>query len=147
MSKELREMLAGYIDGELSDKDRLAFEDELKVNQELRAELEEFVKLKEVTGSMTYADLPDEVWENYWQSIYKKTERGLGWIFFSIGAIVLVFAGLFQIMSHLYSDPTVPLLIKTAVTILLLGAVILLVSFSRERLFAYKRDRYKEVTK
>ena len=147
MSKELREMLAGYIDGELSDNDRLAFEEELKVNQELRAEMEEFMKLKEVTGIMTYADLPDEVWENYWQSLYKKTERSLGWIFFSIGAIVLVFAGLFQIMTELYSDPTVPLFIKTAVTILLLGAVILLVSFSRERLFAYKRDRYKEVNK
>ncbi len=147
MSKDIREMLAGYVDGELPENDRLTFERELSVDAELRAELEEFMKLKNITGVMTYADLPDEVWENYWQSLYKKTERGLGWILFSIGAIVLIFAGLFQIMNELYADPNVPLFIKISVTALILGAVILFVSFSRERIFAYKRDRYKEVKK
>ncbi len=147
MSNNMREMLAGYVDGELPENDRLAFEKELDTNPELRAELEEFMNLKEVTGIMTYADLPDEVWENYWQSLYKKTERSLGWILFSVGAIVLIFTGLFQIMNELYADSSVPLLIKISVTALILGAVILFVSFGRERIFAYKRDRYKEVKK
>ena len=145
MSKNIRELLAGYVDGELPEADRLAFENELKVNAELRAELEEFVKLKEITGIMTYADLPDEVWENYWQSLYKKLERGFGWIFFSLGAIALLVYGLFEFLSELYINPTIPLIIKISITILLIGVIILLVSFSRERLFAYKRDRYKEV--
>ena len=105
------------------------------------------MKLKELTGILTYADLPDEVWENYWQSLYKKLERGFGWILFSIGAIVLLFFGLFQFLSELYYSPTTPIIVKISVTALLLGAIILLVSFSRERLFAYKRDRYKEVNK
>ena len=145
MSKNIRELLAGYVDGELPEADRLAFENELKVNAELRAELEEFVKLKEITGIMTYADLPDEVWENYWQSLYKKLERGFGWIFFSLGAIALLVYGLFEFLSELYINPTIPLIIKISITVLLIGVIILLVSFSRERLFAYKRDRYKEV--
>ena len=105
------------------------------------------MKLKALTGVMTYADLPDEVWDSYWQSLYKKLERGFGWILFSIGAIVLLFFGVYQILSDLYLNPSTPLFIKIAVTALLLGAIILLVSFSRERLFAYKRDRYKEVRK
>lgn len=147
MSKDKREMLAGYVDGELPENERLAFEKELADNPELRAELEEFMKLKELTGILTYADLPDEVWENYWQSLYKKLERGFGWILFSIGAIVLLFFGLFQFLSELYYSPTTPIIVKISVTALLLGAIILLVSFSRERLFAYKRDRYKEVNK
>ncbi len=147
MSKDKRELLAGYVDGELSDEERLAFEKDLADSTELRAELEEFLRLKEMTGIMTYADLPDEVWENYWQSLYKKLERGFGWIFFSVGAIALLFYGVFQFLSELYMNPTTPIFIKIAVTTLLLGVIILLVSFSRERLFAYKRDRYKEVNK
>ncbi len=105
------------------------------------------MNLKEMTGIMTYADLPDEVWENYWQSMYKKLERGFGWIFFSVGAIALIFYGMFQFLSEIYQNPTIPIFIKIATAVLILGAIILLVSFSRERLFAYKRDRYKEVKK
>ncbi|MDD3732187.1 MAG: zf-HC2 domain-containing protein, partial [candidate division Zixibacteria bacterium] len=89
MDKHLHELLAGYVDGELSDDERRAFETALVTDPELRRELEEFKKLKEVTGLMTYADLPEEVWENYWQSLYRKLERGFGWIFMSLGAIIL----------------------------------------------------------
>lgn len=147
MSKNKRELLAGYVDGELSDDERIAFELDLANNADLQIELEEFMKLKEMTGIMTYADLPDEVWENYWQSLYKKLERGFGWIFMSLGAITLLFYCMFQFLSELYNNQTTPLIVKISVTALLLGVIILLVSYSRERLFAYKRDRYKEVNK
>ncbi|MFQ5453429.1 MAG: anti-sigma factor family protein [Candidatus Zixiibacteriota bacterium] len=147
MNKNKRELLAGYIDGELSDEERAAFEKELAINPELRAELEEFRKLKEVTGMIRYADLPDEVWDNYWQSIYRKLERGFGWILFSIGAIILLSFGLLHAFKEMYLDPQVSLLVKVGVSALGVGIVTLLVSFVRERLFAYKRDRYKEVEK
>ncbi|UCG62573.1 MAG: zf-HC2 domain-containing protein [Candidatus Zixiibacteriota bacterium] len=147
MNKNKRELLAGYIDGELSPEERQEFEQELAVNAELRAELEEFKKLKEVTGMMRYADLPEEVWDNYWQNLYRKLERGIGWILLSVGAIVLISFGLFQFFRELYTDPEIPFLIRISATALTVGAVILLVSFIRERIFAYNRDRYKEVTR
>ena len=147
MSNDKHEMLAGYIDGELSENDRLEFEKELACNPDLQKELDEFTKLKDMTGTMTYTDLPDEVWDNYWQSLYKKLERGVGWILFSIGAIVLLCYGLFEFLSELYINSTIPILIKLSVSVLLIGIIILFVSFSRERLFAYKHDRYKEVRK
>ena len=147
MTKDLRELLAGYIDGELSDEQRTAFEEELRHNPELRAELEDFRKLKEVTGMMHYADLPEEVWENYWHNLYRKLERGIGWILFSIGAIMTACFGLFHFFKEMLFNPEVPLWIKVSVSTLSVGGAILLVSFTRERLFAYKRDRYKEVTR
>ena len=147
MDKHLREMLAGYVDGELSDEDKQAFEKELAVNDELRAELEEFKKLKNVTGMVRYADLPEEVWENYWASLYRKLERGIGWIFLSIGAIILLCFGLYEGLSGLYSDPEVALWVKIGVTGVGAGVIFLLVSFIRERLFAYNRERYREVTR
>lgn len=147
MGKYSREWLAGYVDGELSQEDERTFAQELARNPELQAELEEFTRLKEVTGMAHYADLPEEVWENYWESLYKKTERGLGWILFSVGAILLGCFTIFQLFEQMYSDPTTPLLIKVGVTALCFGLVILLVSILRERLFSYRRDRYKEVTR
>jgi divalent metal cation (Fe/Co/Zn/Cd) transporter len=147
MNKKLREQLAGYVDGELPDDQREAFESELAVNPELQAELEEFRRLKKVTDMMHYADLPDEVWENYWQSLYRKLERGIGWIFLSVGAMVLLGFGLYEAFSELFTSPNNPLWLKIGVSGLSLGGVILLVSYARERLFAYKRDRYREVTK
>lgn len=147
MNNKMREMLAGYVDGELPEEQRKALEAELDRDPELRAELEEFRKLKEVTGMVHYADLPDEVWENYWQSIYRKIERGLGWIFLSIGAIILLAFGATAAFYQMLTDPTVPLWFKLGVSVGSLGVIILLVSFVRERLFAYKRDRYGKVMK
>ncbi len=147
MRKNNRELLAGYVDSELTEQERRDFEAELAGNPELRSELAEFERLKEVTGMAKYADLPDEVWESYWQSIYRKLERGIGWILFSIGAIVLLGFGLYEGLSELYLNPAQPLWLKVGVTATGGGFVFLLVSYARERLFAYKRDRYKEVTK
>ena len=143
----MHEWLAGYVDGELSDDQRRAFEEELKHNEELREELEEFTKLKEVTGMARYADLPDEVWESYWASLYRKTERGLGWILFSIGAIVLLLFGGFEGFYHLYVNPDIPLWMKIGLSGVAAGLIILLVSYGRERIFAFRRDRYDEVKK
>ena len=147
MNKNMREFLAGYVDNELTPEERAAFEKELEKNPELKTELDEFRKLKEVTGMVQYADLPDEVWESYWQSIYKKLERGIGWILFSVGAIILLCVGAFYFFKGLYIDPSIPLIIKIGVSVLTSGLIFLLVSYVRERLFAYRRDRYKEVKK
>ena len=147
MNDKYKELLAGYIDGELSEQQRADFERELAQNPQLRAELDEFSKLKEVTNSMKYADLPDEVWETYWSSMYRKLERGIGWILFSLGAILLLSFGLYEIFSQLYADPNAPLWLKIGLSGAGLGLIFLLVSYGRERLFAHKRDRYSEVTK
>jgi methionine salvage enolase-phosphatase E1 len=147
MHRDIRRLLAGYVDNELTDEERTAFENELQTSAELRAELEEFRKLKEVTGMVRYADLPDEVWESYWQSLYRKLERGIGWILLSIGAILLLCFGLYHGLHDLYIAPEVSIWVKIGVTALGGGVIFLLVSFVRERLFAYRRDRYREVMK
>lgn len=147
MDERHRELLAGFVDGELSAKEREEFEAQLATSPELRAELEEFRKLKEVTAGMKYADLPDEVWEDYWANLYRKSERGFGWIVFSMGAIILLCFGLYQVFSSLYTNPDSPLWLKVGLTGAAVGAIVLLVSFARERIFAYNRDRYREVDK
>jgi hypothetical protein len=147
MNERWQKLLAGYLDNELTEAERQEFDSELQCNPELRAELEQFRKLKRVTDSVRYADLPDAVWENYWSSLYRKMERGLGWLLFSASAIILACYGLIQVLSTLYLDTRISWIVKIGVTGLLFGLVILLVSLIRERWFAYKNDRYGEVMK
>ena len=147
MDEKYRGLLSGYVDGELTDLEKIEFERELSHSAELRAELNQFMQLKEVTNTMRYADIPDAVWESYWESLYKKTERGLGWIFLSVGAILVLAFGLYHAFHQLFTAPNAPLWLKIGLPMATLGAAILLVSFIRERLFAWKRERYSEVEK
>ena len=92
-------MLSGYIDGELSSDEKAELEMHLKTCSDCRKELEVFQELKEVTGAMKYADIPEHVWDNYWRGIYRRLELGIGWILFSIGAIIILACmcyGIFQ---------------------------------------------------
>ncbi len=147
MDKEIRELLAGYVDCELNEADRMRVESAMTDDPSIVEEVREFRKLKEVTGMAVYADLPDEVWEKYWESLYKKLERGIGWLLFSLGAMILLGFGLFEALQQLYQDPTVPLWLKIGTTALTGGGLILLISIVRERLFARKRERYTQVQK
>jgi len=147
MSDRIRKLIAGYVDGELSEAQRREVEAALAVDPELQKDFDEFKKLKEVTGMVRYADLPDEVWASYWQSLYKKLERGFGWLFISLGAMLLLGFGLYEVLSAMFTDPEAPLWLKIGVSLLGAGGVILVVSFAREAIFAFKKDRYAEVDK
>lgn len=138
-------MLAGYIDGELTPEERADVEQHLRSCDECKKELEAFQKLKEVTGAMRYADIPEHVWENYWHGLYRRLELGLGWILLSIGVVLLLGFGLFCLIKDFFLAPAEPLLVKIGVGAGGLGLIVLLVSIIRERLFAYRHDRYKEI--
>ncbi len=143
--ERIRELLAGYQDGEL-DRDQLEMvEKHLADCAACRDELARLDKVKEVTGKVKYNDLPLEIWEGYWQGIYRRIERGLGWIFTSIGAIIMLGVGAFYLVRDYFMDPAVAILPKIGVGALIVGGVFLFVSVVRERIFAYHRERYREV--
>lgn len=143
--EQIRELLAGYQDGELDRDQHEMVAQHLARCPDCRTELARLDKVKEVTGKVQYKDLPLEVWEGYWQGIYRRIERGLGWIFVSIGAIIVAALGIFHLMTDFFFDPTVGFLTKLGVGALILGGIFLLTSVVRERIFAYNRERYREV--
>ena len=143
--EEIKILLAGYQDGELDPEQKRIVEEHLRTCALCRNELARLEKVKEVTRKVQYKDLPLEVWEGYWQGIYRRVERGLGWIFLSIGAIIMLAVGAFYLVSDFFLDPTVGIFPKFGVGALIIGGIFLLVSVGRERIFAYNRERYKEV--
>jgi predicted anti-sigma-YlaC factor YlaD len=143
--EEIRPYLSAYLDGELDPDRKLEVEEHLADCDGCRKEYQYFVKLKEVTDRMRFVDLSDDLWAGYWKGIYRRIERGAGWIFLSLGAIVLLVFGAYQFFKEFLADPNISLIAKIGVSTCVFGAIILLVSIIRERLFLYKTERYKEV--
>ncbi len=143
--EEIKPYLMAYLDGEIEHEKKLEIEKHLTECENCRKEYQSFVKLKEVTDKMKLADLSDQLWAGYWKGIYRRIERGAGWMFLSIGAIILLAFGAYQFFKEFLADPNISLIIKVGVSTLSLGIIILLVSIIRERLFLFKTSRYREV--
>lgn len=137
--------ISGRLDGELTAEQQQQLDKHLATCQNCRKEYEELLKLKEVTSDMRFSELPDRYWTGYWNNIYNRLERGIGWIFVSIGAIILLAYGVWELLNSFFIDETIPIVLRIGIGLGLLGLVILLVSIFREKLFARKHERYKEV--
>jgi len=143
--RHYKELIMGYLDNELEDEQKRAFEEHLRTCSACARELEEFRKLKQITDEVKLVEPEDRIWEQYWGGIYNRIERGLGWIIFSVAAILLVIYGGFKAIEELIKDPSVGMFLKVALLALIAGLAVLFVSVVRERLYFWKKDRYRDV--
>ena len=141
----VKHLMMAALDGELTAEERAALDERLAADPELAAEMRRLERLKEVTSMTRIKNPPEEQWSNYWQDIYNRMERGVGWILASVGAIVLLSYGLWHAVGSLWEDTSLPLFIKLAIFALGSGTIVLFVSALREKLFTHKHDPYKEV--
>jgi hypothetical protein len=144
-NERFQQLLMGAVDQELTSTELKKFNQLVETDPGFRKEWQQYKKLKEVTQAMKFKSPPKEVWDNYWMNTYNKIERGIAWIIFSIGAIILITYGLFKAVEAIIADPQLEGIIKIGIIAVLLGLVILLVSVAREKLFVRKSDPYKEI--
>lgn len=143
--RQYKYLMMGYLDNELDEAQKLSFEQHIQSCKECAAEFEQFKKLKNVTDSVKFAEPEDVLWENYWSGVYNRFERGIGWLLMSVTGIALIIFGLFKLVEAIIKDPNVELILKIAILALLAGLAVLFVSILRERLYFWKKDRYKDV--
>lgn len=137
-------LMMAALDGEISSSDRQELETLLASHPDLSAEWRRFVRLKEVTAGMALRQPPEEIWDRYWQSTYRRLERGLAWILVSVGAIVLAAYGLWHAAGELLRDTTTPVGVRVAIAALGTGGIMLAVSVIREKIFTHRRDPYQK---
>ena len=143
--EDYKDLMMGYLDEELTAEQKQRFEEHLATCKDCSGQLQEFRQLKAITDQVTLIEPEDRLWQQYWDGIYNRIERSLGWIIFSVAAILLTIYGGFKAIEELITDPTVGLLLKIAMLALLVGLAILFVSVLRERIFFWSKDRYKDV--
>jgi predicted anti-sigma-YlaC factor YlaD len=143
--RDYKDMMMAYLDNELDDEQKQAFEQHLLSCPDCSKELQEFKKLKQITDSVAFVEPEDRIWQRYWGNVYNRIERNVGWIIFSMAAILLIIYGGFKIIEEVIKDQTVGLLLKVSLLAFIAGLAILFVSVLRERLYFWRRDRYKDV--
>ncbi|HUX01154.1 MAG TPA: zf-HC2 domain-containing protein [Phycisphaerae bacterium] len=145
--ERFRERISAYVDGELEAEERARFQEHLATCGSCRRELADIAALKEELDMMTFEEPSDAALHRYWCSVYNRLERGLGWILFSFGAIVLLCYGGFKLVEEVVRDPAISWIVRAGVVGLVFGLVILFVSLARERLTVSKTDRYSREVK
>lgn len=140
-----RRLMMSALDDEITAEERRELDELLTGAPELDAEWQRLRQVKEVTRMTRIDTLPEERWTTYWQSVYNRLERGLGWLLVSVGTIVVGGWGLWHAGRELFADSSLPLGIKLAIFALGLGSIILAVSVGREKFSAWRHDPYKEI--
>ena len=138
-------LLSAYVDGELGPRDVARVEAYLAANEEARQEVEQLRRLNRVTGAMRLKQAPPEEWEAFWESIYNRAERSLGWILFVLGVAVIGGWAAWELAQALLGTEQLPWLVKGAIIVGTGGVLVLLLSVIRERVFKRSRTRYKDV--
>jgi predicted anti-sigma-YlaC factor YlaD len=142
---DIRDKMMAYLDGELSAEEKHDFERHLCEHPEYKKELDELREIKCMTDSMQFVEPEDAVWDQYWNHIYNRLERFIGWILLSLAAIILIgTAGLLIIRDYL-GNPDIPMVLKVGLVAMVLGFAVLFVSVLREKLYFHKKDRYKNI--
>jgi predicted anti-sigma-YlaC factor YlaD len=143
--REYKDMMMAYLDSELDAQQQQVFQDHVKTCPACQTELEEFNQLKEITDSVALVEPEDHIWQQYWDNVYNRVERGVGWCLFSLAGICLIIYCGFRIIEEIVTDPTVGFLLKGSLLVLITGLAVLFVSVLRERLYFWKNDRYRKV--
>ncbi len=70
---------------------------------------------------MKFKKLPEFYWDDYWKHIYNRIERGLSWLFLSLGAIIILcFAG-WAFLDKLIANQYIHPLLKVGMFIFMIG--------------------------
>jgi ferric-dicitrate binding protein FerR (iron transport regulator) len=142
---DARHLMMAVLDAEASEEQVQQFERLLAQDDGLRAEYEQMRSLKELTVSSKPLEPPHEIWDSYWQGVYRRLERRVGWLLFSLGAIVLVLFAVWEAGKEWIMDASIPLWVRLAGISVAAGTTILLVSVIREKVFLHKSERYKDI--
>lgn len=135
---DIRDLMSGYLDEELSDDEAERFASHLAGCDSCRSELEEMSMLVSASSVLSAEVLPDEVWDQFLLNVYNRTERQTGWIVFTVGTFLLLAWGIYEMVVLDWAGP----LVKFSTGLAVLGVTILFVSVLRERLAIHKLDRY-----
>ena len=138
MLEEHQKNLMRYVDNEMDDKERTAFKQHLKGCDTCKRLLRDFSSVKEVTESMKIADLPEVVWEKYWEKIYNRIERSVAWFLFITGALILNGYWIYRVIT----DPKMYNIVGLGIILTVVGLAILFLSVLREKITVNKTDRY-----
>lgn len=129
------------LDGELSDTEKTEYEAHVRGCDECQSELSDLGRVVDFTDELRLRTPDDEFWDGYWESVYRRSERGFGFVLLMLGLIVLAVVGVIRAVT----SPEFWSYEGISVTAILIGLVVIFVSVVRERFHERKNDPYRGV--
>lgn len=129
------------LDNELSAEERAQYEAHVRECDTCRHELRALGRVVNLTDQLRLRVSDDEFWKGYWENIYHRTERRIGFLLL-MGGIV---AFLLYLLYRAVRSPEFFSYEGISFAIVLLGLVVIFISVVRERYHESKNDPYKEV--
>jgi hypothetical protein len=129
------------LDGELAAEEKIEYEAHVQGCEDCSAELRSLGRIVDLTDEMRLRTPDDEFWDGYWESIYRRSERSLGFLLVVAGVIGMLLYGIFRAVT----SPRFISYEGISITVILLGLVVIFASVVRERLHESRNDPYKGV--
>ncbi|MFQ5804994.1 MAG: anti-sigma factor family protein [Phycisphaerae bacterium] len=139
----IRETLSAYLDGELTQQESQKVAVHLRDCQACREIYEDFRRMREDIKRLEFPQPSEEQWRTIMGGFAFKTTRGVGWLLWIGGAVVLLAYGLYELIR----DPSIHAAERVGVLALILGLVLLFLTVLIERVSALQTDKYKDVEK
>lgn len=141
IDEHVGEMLSGFVDGELTQQQRQWVRLHCENCAECQKDLDSLRELRGRVAGASLSEMGEDKWRENMDESTVQTTRGIGWILFITGLLIIAGIGLVQ---FLFSDE-IPFGIKFLLIAIYGGLGLLLFSVLRQRLIERKTDKYKDV--
>jgi len=129
------------LDNELGQEEKAQYEEHVRGCEDCQRELRELGRIVGLTNELRLRTPDDEFWDGYWESVYRRSERGAGFFLVVAGVIAVLLWGLYRALT----SPALLTYEGVSIAVILLGLVVIFVSVARERYHESKNDPYKGV--
>jgi predicted anti-sigma-YlaC factor YlaD len=129
------------LDGEMSAEEAAAYESHLRGCDVCHREMKSLGRVVRFSEELKLRVPEDEFWKGYWESVYRRSERGIGFVLLIGGLLALTGYGIFRAVT----SPHFLTYEGISITIVLVGLAIIFISVVRERYHESRNDPYREV--
>jgi predicted anti-sigma-YlaC factor YlaD len=130
-----------WLDGELSASEAQHYQAHVGECHECRRELASLGRIVRMTDELRLRPPDDEFWKGYWESVYRRSERRVGFVLLVAGILAVLGYGVFRALK----SPSLFTYEGISVMLILVGLLVIFISVVRERYHESKNDPYQEV--
>ncbi len=139
--QHIEELLTGYLDSELTQQESQRVAVHIEQCEDCRKTWRQLQQLQQAVQETRYPNLEQEKLETMMNDLTSKSLQGIAWFALSAGlAMIIAFA-----VYAFWVDTGMPWYHKLAMSLIWGGGIGLFISVLRQRLIAWKSDKYRKV--
>jgi len=130
-----------WLDGELGATEAERYQAHVRECDDCQRELKSLGRIVRMTNELKLRAPDDQFWQGYWEGVYRKSERRVGFIMLIAGVLAIVG----YVLVGVVRSPKLLTYEGISVSLIVVGLLVIFLSVVRERYHEHKHDPYKEV--